>query len=114
MFNTIIKILIVDDIINFLDFWFHHFPKRIIRDYFDKIYIFEGIFRVRSNLRNITKPLYGDYTLIGYLIAVPYRFLRIIFGLFFYGFVLFFYIVFLLIWIFLPLILLINGFLLEK
>lgn len=110
---AILKALILDDLIDFLSFWFLHFPKKILRHYFDSIYSFEYFFKVKSNLRNIAKPLYGDYTLIGYFIAFPYRFIRIFIGLVFYLFVFIFYIIFLLIWVLLPLIL-IYGVLFSK
>jgi len=111
---NILKAIILDDLIDFIDFWFHHFPKRIIRYFFDQIYIWDKDLKVKANLRNLTKPLYGDYSIIGYLIAFPYRILRISFGFLIYFFILIFYLIFLLFWLFLPIFLLGYGFFLSK
>jgi hypothetical protein len=108
---NILRALILDDLIDFLDFWFYHSPKKIIRNFFDQIYFFDKNLKVTTNLRNFNKPLYGDYTFIGYLIAIPYRFIKIIFGFIFYLLIFLIYLAFILIWIFLPIFLLIYGFL---
>lgn len=100
---NILKALFLDDLISFLDFYFHHFPKNILRNYFDNIYFWDQTLKVRVNLRNIKKPLYGDYTLIGFFIALPYRVLRIFLGILLYFFIFLFYLAILLLWIFLPL-----------
>ena len=110
---NILKALILDDLIEFLDFWFFHFPKSLIRNYFDKIYSFDQILKLKPNLRNLTKPLYGDYTLVGYFIALPYRVLRIILAVIFYFLVAIVYLIFLVIWLFSPLFL-IYGILFSK
>jgi hypothetical protein len=110
----ILKALILDEIIDFLDFWFHHFPQRVIRNFFDQIYLWDKNLKVKANLRNLTKPLYGDYTIVGYLIAFPYRVLRIFFGLLIYFFIFIFYLFFLLAWLFLPIFLLGYGIFLSK
>ncbi len=114
MVLKILKVLIIDDLKEFLDFWFLHFPQNWIRSYFDQIYKFDQVLKLKANLRNITKPLYGDYTLIGYAIAFPYRVLRIIFASIFYFFLGLFYSFFLLIWLILPIFLLVYGILLSK
>jgi len=105
----ILKALILDDLIDFLDFWFHHFPQRVIRNFFDQVYLWDKNLKVKANLRNLTKPLYGDYTLIGYTIAFPYRIFRIFLGLSVYFFIFIFYLIFLLVWLFLPIFLLGYG-----
>jgi hypothetical protein len=110
----ILKALILDEIIDFLDFWFHHFPQRVIRNFFDQIYLWDKNLKVKANLRNLTKPLYGDYTIVGYLIAFPYRVLRIFLGLLIYFFIFIFYLFFLLAWLFLPIFLLGYGIFLSK
>jgi hypothetical protein len=110
----ILRALILDEIIDFLDFWFHHFPQGVIRSFFDQIYHWDKTLKFKAHLRNLTKPLYGDYTLIGYLIAFPYRVLRIFFALLIYFFIFIFYLFFLLAWLFLPIFLLGYGFLFSK
>ncbi len=110
----ILKALILDDLIEFLDFYFLHFPQNLIRNFFDQVYTFDKTLKLRSNFRNITKPLYGDYTLIGYFIALPYRLIRISFAFIFYIFLGLFYLIFLLFWLILPIFLLFYGFLFSK
>lgn len=117
MIFNILKALILDDLIEFVDFWFLHFPRNLIRNYFDQIYSFDVVLKLRANLRNITKPLYGDYSLVGYCIAFPYRVFRIIFALIFYFFIGIFYCIFLIFWLILPIFLLsygIHGILFSK
>jgi len=111
---NLIRALILDDLIEFLDFWFYHFPKRIVRHFFDQIYLWDKTLKVKANLRNITKPLYGDYTIIGYVIALPYRLIRIFFGFLIYFFIFLFYLAFLLFWLAGPILLLIYGVLFSK
>lgn len=110
----ILKVLILDDLIDFLDFWFHHFPKKIIRNFFDQIYLWDKHLKVKANLRNLTKPLFGDYSIIGHAIAFPYRIIRIIFGFFIYLFIFIFYFLFLLLWVVTPVFLLGYGILFSK
>lgn len=111
---SILKALILDDFLQFLDFWYLHFPRNFLRNYFDQVYSFDKSLKLRANLRNITKPLYGDYTFIGYAIAFPYRVLRIIFAFLFYFSLFLFYLVFLLAWLFLPIFLIFYGILFSK
>lgn len=114
MFLNILKILILDDLLRFLDFWYIHFPRRTIRHYFDQIYFLDRFLKLKANLRNISKPLYGDYTFVGYIIAIPYRIFRIIFGFIIYFFLGIFYLVLFLFWLILPFFLLFYGFLFSK
>lgn len=106
---NILRALFLDDLIEFVDFWFNHLPRKIIRNYFDRIYFFEKYLGLKSNLRNILKPLYGDYTIIGHIIALIYRVIKIIFVFIFYLFLGFFYLIILLFILFLPILLLIYG-----
>ena len=114
MIINILKILILDDLITFIDFWFFHFPKILIRNYFNQIYSFDQSLKLKSNLRNITKPLYGDYSIIGYFISFPYRILRVFLAFLFYLFLAIFYIIFLLAWVGFPIFLILHGILLSK
>jgi hypothetical protein len=109
-----LKALFLDDLIDFLDFWFHHLPRRILRHYFDTLHSFEREFAFKANLRNLTKPLYGDYTVIGYLIAFPYRVIRIILSLLFALFLSFFYLIFILVILLLPIFLISYGVIFSK
>jgi hypothetical protein len=111
---NIIKALFLDELIEFFDFWFHHLPKRIIRNYFDTVYSFEGNLKFRTNLRNIFKPLYGDYTIIGRIISFTYRIIKIIFALFFYLFLALIYLIILIFTLLLPFFFLIYGNILSK
>jgi hypothetical protein len=106
-----LKALILDDLIEFLDFWFYHFPKRIIRHFFDRIYVLDNDLKVKANLRNLSKPLYGDYTIIGRILALPYRLIKIFLGFVVYFMLLVFYLLFLLLWLTGPFFILSYGFL---
>ncbi len=106
---SFLKALILEDLIDFADFWFHHLPKRIIRNYFDTLYSFDKYLGFKANLRNLTKPLYGDYSIVGYFIAFPYRLIRIFFSFIFYFALFLIYIFFVLIILFLPIFLAIYG-----
>ncbi len=114
MIFDILKVLILDDLLEFLDFWFLHFPKILIRNYFNQIYSFDQILKLKANLRNLTKPLYGDYTFIGYFFAFPYRIFRVAFSLFFYFLIAIFYLFFLVLWLILPFFLILYGVLFSK
>jgi hypothetical protein len=111
---NVLKILILNDLLEFFVFWYVLFPKIVLRHFFDQVYILDHNLKFKANLRNITKPLYGDYSFIGYLIAFPYRIFRILFALFVYFILFLFYLIFIIIWLLLPLFLLINGFLFSK
>ncbi|MCS7200625.1 MAG: hypothetical protein NZ822_00500 [Patescibacteria group bacterium] len=107
-----LKILILDDLIEFIDFWFHHFPQKTIRSFFDFVYLTDRYLNFRPNLRNITKPLFGDFSLVGYAIALPYRLIKLILGFIFYLAVALLYLLFLGLWLLLPIFLLFYGILL--
>lgn len=106
---TFLKVILLDDLIDFLDFWFHHFPRRIIRLFFDFVYYADKFFAVRANIRNFTKPLFGDYSIIGYAITFVYRSLKIVSGCSLYFFVFCGYFIFIIGWLLLPIILLTYG-----
>ena len=108
---NILRILILNDLIEFLDFWFKHKPRSFIKNFFNTIYHLERLIALRANLRNINKPLYGDYTLLGYAIALPYRLASILLGLFLYFILFSFYLIIIILWLSLPLVLLGYGFL---
>lgn len=107
----ILKALILDDLIDFLDFYFHHFPQKILRKYFDNIYSWESSIKLRANLRNFFKPLYGDYSVLGRVIGLVYRTISILFGTIFYSLLFLVYLFFVLIWLGLPIFLIVKAFL---
>lgn len=102
---NIIKVIFLEDLIEFLDFYFHHFPKNLIRNFFDKIFILDYTLKLKTNIRNIKEPLYGDYSIVGYSVSIPYRFFSILIALLVYFFIFLFYLIFLLIWLIFPLLL---------
>lgn len=114
MVINILKFLILDDLLEFLDFWFLHFPKNLVRNFFDQVYDFDRVLKFKANIRNITKPLYGDYTFLGYAIALPYRMIMITFALIVYFLLAIFYFIFLIFWLSLPFFLLSYGILFSK
>lgn len=107
-----LKVIFLDDLIDFLDFWFYHFPQRMIRSFFDFVYYTDKFFTLRANIRNFTKPLFGDYSPIGYVISFIYRSFKIITGCLIYFLVFCGYCIFIISWLLLPVFLLIYGFLL--
>jgi hypothetical protein len=107
-----LKIIFLDDLIDFIDFWFHHFPRRITRSFFDFIYYLDKFFGLKANLRNLTQPLFRDFSIVGYAIAFSYRLIKVFTSGIIYLFVALLYLIFLILWIFLPIFLLIYGILL--
>ncbi len=67
--------------LNFIYFWwrdsFVWWLNRLERAH-NKI---EKFFAVKINLRYIFSPLYQDYTIVGFLVGVPARAIRISFGI---------------------------------
>lgn len=114
MVINILRIIILDELIEFFDFWYLHFPKNLIRNYSDRFYSLDKVLGFRSNLRNISKPLFQDYTLIGYILAFIYRILIIVFSSIIYSLLFIVYVIFLLIWLILPFSLIIYGVLFSK
>ncbi|GIW65141.1 MAG: hypothetical protein KatS3mg093_120 [Candidatus Parcubacteria bacterium] len=106
---TFLRIILLDDLIDFIDFWFHHFPKRIVRNFFDLLYYLDKFLGLKANLRNITKPFFRDFSVIGYAIALPFRLFRIFIGGIIYFFIAVIYLVFIIIWLLLPIFLLSYG-----
>ena len=72
------------------------------------IQLLEGSLAIQATLRNISKPLFQDYTPAGRLIGVLLRLSRILLGIFLYGLVFCFYLFFYLIWIFFPIFCLVS------
>ncbi len=114
MLLHVLKALFFDDLLEFLDFYFFHFPRNLVRDFFDQVYSFDKTLKFKANLRNLTKPLYGDNTFLGYVFAFPYRLLRISLALIFFFVLALFYLIFLFLWLILPFALLGYGFFLSK
>ncbi|MER3406812.1 MAG: hypothetical protein C4278_00020 [Patescibacteria group bacterium] len=103
----ILNILILEDFFRFIDFWFYHTPRKIFRKTIDFIYSIEPDIGVKSNFRNLFKPLYGYKDFVLLLASLPFRILRIISGSLLYSFLLVFTILIILIWLLIPIIFLI-------
>ena len=111
MFLTIIKIIFLKDLQRFLDFWFIHGPKQIVRFFFDAFYVWDKTISFRATFRNFFVPLYGDHTILGHIIAFIYRLIILSLATFILIFIALFFISFLIIWSLFPFLIFFYGFL---
>lgn len=72
---------LINDILNFATFWLIHGSRRLWNNLSDQLHSLEQIFGMRANLKHFLAPLYGDYSLPGYVFAVPWRLLLITLGI---------------------------------
>ncbi|BCX15471.1 MAG: hypothetical protein KatS3mg097_363 [Candidatus Parcubacteria bacterium] len=111
MFFVVLKIFILNDLKKFLDFWFIHGPKAIIYSFFDFVYALDKGLSLRANIRNFFAPLYGDHTILGHIIALVYRLIKLFFGLIALILIVILYGLFFIAWSLFPFIILLYGFL---
>lgn len=111
MLLVILKILILNDLKKFLDFWFVHGPKAIVYSFFDFMYALDKGLSLRANIRNFFAPLYGDHTILGHIIALVYRLIKLFFGTIVLILITIFYVLFFVFWSLLPFLILLYGFL---
>jgi len=97
-------------IIEFLRHWY----VKSLRYYSDFcLNVFERLdrfFAWRITLRNILKPLYGDYSIIGYVMGFIFRSARFILASLIYLFLFVVSVAAYLIWVFLPVVLVLKAF----
>ncbi|MCL5257964.1 MAG: hypothetical protein M1505_01915 [Patescibacteria group bacterium] len=93
---------LLNDIVDFLQFYFITNLKKISRSFFDQLDRAERQFGFKANLKNFWRPLFSDYSLPGYVFAVPFRLILIGLGLVVILFWLILYSLILLVYLFLP------------
>ena len=83
-------------------FWYKESFGRFYSSCVDSINTLEARFAVRDTIRNISKPIFQDYTLQGRFIGVLLRLARIGGGIFFYSLTVVVYVLSYLVWLFFP------------
>lgn len=86
----------------FLRHWYVKSLKIYSNFIIDRLNQMDRFFAWRITLKNFFKPLYGDYSIIGYAMGFVFRSLRLVIATIFYGFVFFIAVVLYLIWLVLP------------
>ena len=86
--------------------FFHHWyvdGSRIITNWFlVRFYSFERVFALRETLRFFFHPLFKDYTIVGRVLGVIFRSIRIIIGIFVYGILGGIFVIVYVIWLMIP------------
>jgi len=80
-----LKILFLDDLFAFLDFWFYHLPRQIFQKTIDLVYSLDAEIGIKAHFRQIFKPFYGAKGFILLVASLPFRLGIILFGTLFYS-----------------------------
>jgi hypothetical protein len=91
-----------------LSYWYGYGLRALGQRYLGSLLAFEGQVAVRATARNITKPLFQDYTRQGRIIGFFFRVFRILFGLGLYAGVTIVYGIIAFIWLIFPLLCLVS------
>lgn len=75
---------LISDIVIFFRNWYFNTSKKFWTGTLNQFYDFEKTLALRINLHYWLVPLYQDYSIVGYLIGVPFRTFRIFLALIFY------------------------------
>jgi hypothetical protein len=94
---------LINDILNFLIFWFINGSRRLWNNFSNQIQSLEQTFGIRANFKRFFAPLYGDYSLPGYVFAIPWRLLLMTVGIILVLFITIFYTILFVVYITLPL-----------
>src|SRR5258708_6648176 len=87
-----------------ITYWYLESPARFYSAYRQTVQTLDGTFSVRDTLRNISKPIFQDYTYQGRIIGVLLRLARVVVALFLFLLTALVYAGAFLIWLFFPLI----------
>ena len=89
---------------HWLRYWYILSPSWAYRRFTQTIQAFDGHLAVADTWRNITKPIFQDYSYQGRIIGFFLRLFRIFFSLLFYCLIALFYLVAYAIWLLFPVI----------
>ena len=96
------------DMIPFVSYWYLQSPQRFYSAYLSLLNGLEAQLAVVDMVRNISKPLFQDYTFQGRLIGVAIRVLRIIGSVFIYAVISLAYAAIYLFWLLFPILCLLS------
>ena len=100
-------------IYRFIDF-FHHWYIDGSRNFFHWLTNYleqlDRSLAFRVTLKHFFQPLYGDYTIVGRILGIIFRILRLAIGLVVYVFILFFSLSSYLIWLLIPILIIAYAF----
>ena len=79
------EIFFLEDLYFFLDYWFNHLPKNVLRKTIEYIYFLDHDLGFRRNLRNLFSPLIFEKGIFSFFIGRPIGFILRFFLIFFLG-----------------------------
>jgi hypothetical protein len=97
-------------IFDFLRHWYWGGFLTISRWLINALELFDRYFALRITLKNLFKPLYQDYTLIGYTLGFVFRFWRLFSGSIVYFFIIIFFAALFLFWAGIPIYIIYRGY----
>lgn len=89
-------------IYEFLKHWYYGGTKQIIYFWFASLRYFDRFLAFKINLENFWKPMYGDYSLMGRILSLIFRFLRFLTAIVLYFLISALFLVLVLIWNLIP------------
>lgn len=88
---------------DFFHHWYIHGSRRTLHLWVSQLERLDRTFAVRVTLRHFFEPLYQDYSIMGRILGVIFRTLRILLGFLIYAIVSTVFVIFYLIWLVIPL-----------
>jgi len=76
-------IFFLEDLYLFLDYWFNHLPKNVLRKTVEYIYFLDHDLGFRRNLRNLFNPIFFEKGMLSFFIGRPLGFIYRFFLIFF-------------------------------
>lgn len=93
----------------FLQHWYINGTKWIFHYWLSILESLDYSFAVKTNLRHFFEPMYKDYSIIGRILGIMFRSLRILIGGLIYLIISFLFLGLILIWFLIPIMFLILG-----
>jgi hypothetical protein len=87
---------------DFMSHWYIDGSRRFAHGYIDLLQSLDHALALRVTLHYFWRPLYGDYTIIGRILGVVFRTLRVLVALVVYAFISFFALILYVVWLSLP------------
>ncbi|MGB9609022.1 MAG: hypothetical protein ACPL3E_01455, partial [Minisyncoccia bacterium] len=89
-------------IYEFLNHWYVKGTRWIFHYWISTLESLDYSFAIKVNLKHFFEPMYKDYSLIGRILSIFFRTLRILIGSFVYLIISFFALIFIVIWVLIP------------
>lgn len=97
-------------ITEFLRHWYVDGFRKISQELINALEVLDRTIALKITLKNLFRPLYQDYTFIGYFFGFFFRFWRLLFGVILYFFVVLIFFAAFLVWAIIPIYILYKGF----